>query len=81
MYLDLGCDCFNYLTASLLSYNYVISKSNGYLYTTPEDWYHVLLQNVVGGYTSLLDQAYAEAGVTPVRENVLGTSTEISRII
>ena len=85
MYLDLGCgDCFDYLTASSLSYNYVISKSNGYLYTTPEylqDWHQVLLQNVVGGYTSLLDQAYAEAGVTPVRENVFGTSAEISRII
>ena len=75
-YAELGVrDPFENLTLASLAWNFVVdNQCGGRLYNTPEhlsDWYHQLRANVVGGFTSILDQNYCEPG-TPVGENEYG---------
>ena len=85
-YHELGVrDPFENLTLASLAWNYVIgSQTRGRLYNTPKHlryWHQQLQDNVLGGFTSILDQNYGEAGKTPVSENVYGDEALLMRCV
>ena len=84
MYLQLDIRVFDYLTLPGMAFDYAVRRSGGSFFLTPDylsDWYYLLTSQIMGGFTSVLNQRTAEVGKTKIRENVYGKDALTTRAI
>ena len=84
MYAGMGIWVLDHMTLPSLAFNYAIKTTNGAFHTVPaylEEWYHLLVANILGGFSSLLHQPYAEVGVTPIAPDIWGSAALITKAI
>ena len=84
LYAGLGIWVFDHMTLPSMAFNYAIKTTNGAFHTVPaylEEWYHLLVSNILGGFSSLLHQPFCEVGKTPIAPDIWGSDALVARAI